>query len=133
MMNLINTIAAMPPLHRTLWGLLAVSLLLFLGGVVYFAVSFLRKRNRSLNRRMLYFSAFVLGSIWVLRYAVGFYAHAGFNAAEQFFQSAINALQTFSLDSDLSEYLAQAKEMGYEGATEEYMLETYTLNSENHY
>lgn len=27
----------------------------------------------------------------------------------------------------------KAKEMGFDGATEEYMLETYTLNSENHY
>ena len=28
---------------------------------------------------------------------------------------------------------ALKEEMGFDGATEEYMLETYTLNSENHY
>jgi heterodisulfide reductase subunit C len=27
----------------------------------------------------------------------------------------------------------KAREMGYDGATEEYMRETYTFNSENHY
>jgi heterodisulfide reductase subunit C len=27
----------------------------------------------------------------------------------------------------------KAREMGYDGATQEYMMETYTLNSENHY
>ena len=27
----------------------------------------------------------------------------------------------------------KAREMGYDGATHEYMMDTYTLNSENHY
>ena len=27
----------------------------------------------------------------------------------------------------------KAREMGYDGATDEYMMETYTYNSENHY
>jgi hypothetical protein len=33
----------------------------------------------------------------------------------------------------LPQLLRKAREMGYDGANQEYMMETYTYNSENHY
>ncbi len=68
--------------------------------------------------RMLMFSAFLIGSIWCLRYAVGYY---GIIAAqdgamvltwwEEIFNSIAHALQTFSMDEDYTTYILQGKEM----------------------
>lgn len=58
----------------------------------------------------------LLGSIWVLRYATGYFQllrspDLDISAAEIFFRSVIETLQTFSLEGDFSEFVLQGKEL----------------------
>lgn len=67
---------------------------------------------------MLVFSACLIGSVWCLRYAVGYYGilfHkpnvAVLNWWEEIFNSFLHTLQTFSMDEDYAEYIFKGKEM----------------------
>lgn len=68
--------------------------------------------------KMLVISAWMILSVWFLRYAVGYYtivtadAHtATLNWAEEMFNSMVHALQTFSMDEDYTTYILDGKQM----------------------
>ncbi len=81
--------------------------------------------NRLGISRTLAFSAWLLSSVWCLRYAVGYFAikFPGFsdlfgdlpfgdlNAVEEIFNSVVHALQTFSMDEDYTAYVVAGKAM----------------------
>ncbi len=74
-------------------------------------------RNLGVSK-MLKFTACLLGSIWCLRYAVGFYAIVVGNDGaptltwgEEIFNSIVHTLQTFSMDEDYTEYIIDGKDM----------------------
>ncbi len=81
--------------------------------------------NRLGISKTLAFSAWLLGSVWCLRYAVGYFAikFPGFselfedlpfgdlNAVEEIFNSVVHALQTFSMDEDYTAYVVAGKAM----------------------
>ncbi len=104
-------------------------LLLFLyASVTLLAVPFLtvavrwvlgkKKKKRSGLSGILKFSACLLGAIWCLRYAVGYYTllfpqggEIPLTRMEELFNSAVHALQTMSMDEDYTEYIIQGKAM----------------------
>ncbi len=104
-------------------------LLLFLcASVILLAVPFLaaavrwilgkKKKKRSGLSGILKFSACLLGAIWCLRYAVGYYTllfpqsgEIPLTRMEELFNSAVHALQTMSMDEDYTEYIIQGKAM----------------------
>ncbi len=68
--------------------------------------------------RMLIFSACLIGSVWCLRYAVGYYGiitsatpTEELTWGEEIFNSLLHALQTFSMDEDYTEYILGGKFM----------------------
>lgn len=67
--------------------------------------------------RVLAFSAGMLGAVWCLRYAVGYFAiitgaeWQTLTKAEEVFNSAIHALQTLSMDEEYTEYIQRGKQM----------------------
>lgn len=106
--------------------LLTVSVLFILMGIVI-CVYGIFASNRNLNKKktmfahskLLFFSAFLIASVWCLRYSVSYYmlllpAEAGtiqLSWGEELINSIIHTLQTFSLDADYSEYIQNGKEM----------------------
>ncbi len=74
-----------------------------------------REQRQDRTKRMLFFSAFLLGAIWCLRYAVGYYKIAcgeeQLTAVEEIFNSIAHALQTFSMDEEYTSYILKGKEM----------------------
>ncbi len=70
-------------------------------------------------------SAYLLASVWCLRYAVGYFSIqcpelsaitpdtklTGLNAAEELLNSLVHALQTFSMDESYTEYIITGKAM----------------------
>lgn len=68
--------------------------------------------------RMLIFSGCLIGAVWCLRYAVGYFSilsSGGGDTAltwwEEIFNSVAHALQTFSLDEDYTKYILDGKRM----------------------
>ena len=75
----------------------------------------LPKRRLGINNIMV-FSAGLLASVWCLRYAVGYYtiiesAENNLKWWEEIFNSFVHALQTFSMDEDYTQYIADGKTM----------------------
>lgn len=77
--------------------------------------NFLKKAG---SNRVLAFSAFLLGSIWCMRYAVGCYeiVHSQSGGItitwwEEIFNSLVHALQTFSMDEDYTQYILSGKQL----------------------
>ena len=75
------------------------------------------KRKNS-GRRLMIFAVLLLGAVWALRFAIGNYSLIepsetipGLNAGEQFLNSFLHALQTFSMDEAYTEYLLQGKKL----------------------
>lgn len=75
---------------------------------------------------MLTFSACLIGSVWCLRYALGYFgilfpslsiivpdssSFEGLTWWEEIFNSMVHALQTFSMDEDYSAYIISGKTM----------------------
>jgi len=64
---------------------------------------------------LMIFSAFLIASIWCLRFAVGYYQIKDsintLTPFEEFFNSIIHALQTFSMDEDYTRYMEDGKAM----------------------
>ncbi len=78
----------------------------------------LKKVKRGGLGSFLIFSAFLLGSIWSLRFAVGYYTclfpdpnQVPLRPWEELLNSAVHALQTMSMDEDYTEYIIKGKEM----------------------
>lgn len=83
------------------------------------------QRNKLGVSRMLIFSAFLISSIWCLRYAVGYYgilfpefsvfasntSLEGLTWLEEIFNSMVHAIQTFSMDEDYTAYIVSGKTM----------------------
>jgi len=102
--------------------LLWISVILFLAPVLAY---FCRKRSKKIPMHgaggisgLLLFSASLIGSVWCLRYAVGWYGiihaeptDASLNAFEEIFNSLVHALQTFSMDEDYTAYILDGKAM----------------------
>lgn len=68
--------------------------------------------------RVLIFSAYLIASVWCLRYAVGYYSIITTAAGEEtlawweeILNSAVHALQTFSMDEDYTDYIIKGKQM----------------------
>ncbi len=68
--------------------------------------------------RMFAFSVCLIGSVWCLRYAVGYFAILSSDMPErmltwweEIFNSLAHALQTFSMDEDYTEYIINGKQM----------------------
>ncbi|HHU53649.1 MAG TPA: hypothetical protein GXZ43_06215 [Clostridiaceae bacterium] len=75
-------------------------------------------RKRSGLSRMFVFSACLIGAVWCLRYAVGYFAIISSDADlitltwwEEIFNSMVHALQTFSMDEEYTEYIINGKLM----------------------
>ena len=67
---------------------------------------------------MLLFSVCMLGSVWCLRYAVGYYTITATDPAqfpltwwEEIFNSMVHTLKTFSMDEDYTQYILDGKQM----------------------
>lgn len=78
----------------------------------------LRKITHTSSSKLWTASLCLLVSVWALRFAVGCYgtwagagAASGLNRAEEFFNSFVHALQTFSMDEDYTEYIKTGKDM----------------------
>lgn len=83
------------------------------------------QRNKFGVSRMLIFFAFLISSIWCLRYAVGYYgilfpefsvfssntSLEGLTWLEEIFNSMVHAIQTFSMDEDYTAYIVSGKTM----------------------
>ena len=105
----------------TIQTLLRVSVALVAISVLMLAIGLLRDRFGSGKRggvgRILAFSAGLLGAVWCLRYAVGYFAIVAsaegqlLTKAEEIFNSAVHALQTFSMDEGYTEYIEDGKRM----------------------
>ncbi len=74
--------------------------------------------KRSGISRILMISACLIGSVWCLRYAVGYYGilvaapgEATLTWYEEIFNSLVHALQTFSMDEDYTAYILDGKTM----------------------
>ncbi len=68
--------------------------------------------------KMLLFSACLIGSVWCLRYAVGYYGIVTSESpaeeltwGEEIFNSLVHSLQTFSMDEDYTQYILDGKAM----------------------
>ncbi|MBR6420889.1 MAG: hypothetical protein IKS42_11180 [Oscillospiraceae bacterium] len=105
--------------------------LLCIASVLFTGVLIVRLIGRILTRRqrvdgerqhkgLTFLSAccFLLFSVWALRYAVNYYLLCTGEASdrvltgfEQFFNSFVHALQTFSMDEDYTEYIRSGKQM----------------------
>ncbi len=86
---------------------------------------FLEPKIKSGVSRMLIFSACLIGSVWCLRYAVGYFGilfpelsaitsdadFEGLTWWEEIFNSMVHALQTFSMDEDYTAYIVSGKAM----------------------
>ena len=105
----------------TIQTLLYASVVLVAISVLMLAIGLLKDRFGSGKRggmgRILAFSAGLLGAVWCLRYAVGYFAIVAnsdkqfLTKAEEIFNSAVHALQTFSMDEGYTEYIADGKRM----------------------
>lgn len=76
-------------------------------------------QKRSSFDKLLYFMCSILGAVWCLRFAVGFFdivsAESGDAVVlewyEELLNSFVHALQTFSMDEDYTEYIINGKIM----------------------
>ncbi len=76
--------------------------------------SVLNKKNR--GNKTVWYSLLIVGAIWCLRYAVGYYdiCSADFpklNVFEEVFNSLVHTFQSFSMDEDYTWYIENGKEM----------------------
>ncbi len=79
----------------------------------------LKKEHRKSGiSKILLFSACLIGSVWCLRYAVGYYGIITSKSSaeeltwvEEIFNSLVHALQTFSMDEDYTQYILDGKAM----------------------
>ncbi len=119
------------PMEAKITLLLAGSLVFSLAAMFYsinkFAVRHVGDRMKSKISPMLML-ALLLGSIWSLRLAVGLFglihpelsaiaadsSLASLTAGEEFFNSLIHTLQTFSMDEDYTAYMISGKAMVHE-------------------
>ena len=79
---------------------------------------FSKKRNRSFKTKLLVASLFLIGAVWSLRFAVGYYSvynppegSIPLSPLEEFFNSLVHTLQTFSLDEDYTAYITIGRKM----------------------
>lgn len=79
---------------------------------------FQKKRNRSFKSKLLLASIFLIGAVWSLRFAVGYYSvfnppegSIPLSPLEEVFNSFVHTLQTFSLDEDYTAYITIGREM----------------------
>ena len=77
-----------------------------------------RCKKKSGISQILVFSAWLIASVWCLRYAVGYYTIISAEPDtttltwwEELFNSVAHALQTFSMDEDYTDYILNGKEM----------------------
>ncbi|MBR5272810.1 MAG: hypothetical protein IKU25_05380 [Clostridia bacterium] len=92
-------------------------------GAVVFALR--KPKNRGKGKSMLVFIMILLAAVWCLRYPVGLYrtynkpqnstsaetADDGLHWSEEIVNSFIHSLQTFSMDEEYTDYLADGKQM----------------------
>ncbi len=109
--------------HNTLHILLALSVALLAFPIILFAIRKIFKCGKDKGKKSgvspwLAFSAFLIGSIWCIRYAVGYYAiiadledSSGLSRYEEFFNSIVHTLQTFSMDEDHAFYILNGRKM----------------------
>lgn len=86
--------------------------------VIIKALSANPRRNTGFGKQLMFFSAFLIGAIWCLRYAVGYYTIVSTDEIEitltwweELFNSMAHALQTFSMDEDYTQYILDGKNM----------------------
>ena len=110
--------------RSTLWILCGASVLitLLLIGLVIWSYVLRRNRKDVTHRKgisFLWICLLLLLSVWTLRYAVNFYLmryptcdeDQALTGLEQFFNSFVHALQTFSMDESYTEYIRNGKNM----------------------
>lgn len=106
--------------HRvSIIGLLCLSVFLCGLGIYKFTrKSPVSKQKRSPVSRMLWLSLCLIASVWSLRYAVGLYNGIVESNPdelltwwEEFFNSFVHALQTFSMDEEYTKYILDGKLM----------------------
>lgn len=88
------------------WGLVRWIASLFFPGI---------RKKSGFNKKLVIFSAFLIGAIWCLRYAVEYYSirsgASELTPPEELFNSMVHALQTFSMDEDYTQYILDGKAM----------------------
>ena len=102
--------------------LIIASVFLFFGAIIWLIRRTIKNRNtpERYNKTgvstVLVFSLIVLGSIWLLRYAVGYFAIAvsqsgvqQLTPAEEIVNSLFGAVRTFSMEEEYSEYIINIK------------------------
>lgn len=100
------------------YSLLIVSVCLFLFGAYYFFIhnKCFRNSKHSFENRIMVFSAMLLIATWCMRYMIGIsgtlYSDGkALSRPEEFFNSLVHTLQSFSMDEDYTEYLTEGKEL----------------------
>ena len=112
------------------WNKVIIITLLILSVLVWFVprlITYCRKKQNGVlldtepqvkDNQLWKYSLCLLGAVWCLRFAVGYYAiFDPFNEEEtlfvweEIFNSFVHALQTFSMDEDYTEYIHDGKEM----------------------
>ena len=121
--DIANFLPPDPEEIRTILILLRLSCVFVAASVLSLVIGWIRDRfcpdhvKRSAVGRVLAFSAGLLCAVWCLRYAVGYFAIVTgvqeqlLTKAEEIFNSAVHALQTFSMDEDYTSYIEQGKVM----------------------
>ncbi len=116
--------------YGVVYFMLSISCLLLIFPVVCGIASWVRAKKRGGLRkvgvsRMLIVSGCLLGSVWALRYAVGYFGicfpelstitpekeFVGLTWFEEISNSLVHALQTFSMDEDYTAYIISGKTM----------------------
>lgn len=104
-------------------GLLIASVLLIVlpfiwsvGKAIYRRSHKIARTPVSTSRRLITLSAMLIGAIWCIRFAVGYYdiliaEQSSLTLLEQFFDSVAHTLQTFSMDEDYTRYITSGKDM----------------------
>ncbi len=116
-------------------GLIIASVVIFVVATVLCIIRIVRnkhspeKRNKSGVSTALIFSGFLIISIWVLRFAVGYFDIIMPNANiqplsfwEEIFNSFFGALRTFSLEEEYADYIRNIKAVVYEMLPENSLL-----------
>lgn len=115
-----------PQQITTLWCFLAASMLFLVVPLLWAVLRLVCKKGTldmrqkySFNKKLLIFSGFLIGAVWCLRFAVGYYTiladkHAGevtLEWWEEIFNSLVHSLQTFSMDEDYTAYITDGRQM----------------------
>ncbi len=72
------------------------------------------KHHWTFEKRIGFSILFLVGATWIMRFMVGIsgvFADSSLNGFEEFFNSLIHTLQTFSMDEDYTDYILKGKDL----------------------